>query len=106
MPALMTISTIIIFCFMVVGHAIKSLFCLVSLAVVMCACVFHCNEETRLIPKYIYGLCWLSMGISWCLKFIFASCKCALKACGLSFDLLEHSVVAHLEMPKSIPAHS
>ena len=46
------------------------------------------------------------MGIGWCLKFIFASCKCVLKACGFSFDLLGHPVIAHLGMPRSIPAHS
>ena len=40
----MTVSTIFIFCFMVAGHVIKSLLCLVNLVVVMCVCVFHCNE--------------------------------------------------------------
>ena len=102
----MTISNIFIFCFMVVGQFIKNLFCLVNLAVVIYVCVFHCNEGTRLIPMYTYGSCWLSMGISWCLKFMFTSCKCVLKACGLSFDLLGHPVIAHLGMPRSIPAHS
>ena len=102
----MIMSTILIFCFMVAGHAIKSLLCLVSLAMVMYVCVFHCNEGTRLISKYTYGSCWLSLGIGWCLKCMFASYMCALKVCGLSFDLLGHPVIAHLEMPKSIPAHS
>ena len=83
---------------MIAGHAIKSSFCLVSLVVVMCVCVFHCNKRTRLIPRYIYGSCWLSMCIGWCLKFMFASCKYVLKACGLSFDLLGHPVIAYLEI--------
>ena len=84
---------------MVVGHVIKNLLCLVSLAVVMCVCIFHCNEGTRLIPRYTYGLCWLNMGMGCCLKFIFASCKCVLKAHVFSFDLLGHPMIAHLEMP-------
>ena len=46
------------------------------------------------------------MGIGWCLKFMFASCKCVLKACGFSFALLGHPVIAHLGMPRSICAHS
>ena len=58
-----------------------------------------------MIPRYTYDLCSLNMGIDWGLKFIFASCKCVLKACGFSFDLLGHPVIAHLGMPKSIPAH-
>ena len=106
MPALMTISTIFIFCFIVAGHVIKSLLCLVNLAVVMCVCIFHCNEGTRLIPRYTYGSCWLSMDIGWCLKFILTSYKCVLKACGFSFDLLGHPVIAHLGMPRAIPIHS
>ena len=100
MPAFISVSTIFIFSFMVAGQVIRSLLCLISLAVVMCVCIFHCNEGTRLIPKYIYGLCWLSMGIGWCLRFMFASCKWVLKACGLSFNLLGHPVIAHLEMPR------
>ena len=102
----MTVSTIFIFCFMVVGHVIKNLLCLVNLVVVMCICVFHCSEGTRLIPRYKYGSCWLSMGIDWCLKFIFIFCRCVLKACGFSFDLLGHPVIAHLGMPRSILVHS
>jgi hypothetical protein len=50
-----------------------------------------------------YG-CWLV------LKFIFVSLVCILKVCDLIFDLifdlLGHPVIAHLGMPKSIPAHS
>ena len=67
---------------------------------------FHYNEGTRLIPRYMYGSCWLSMGIGWCLKFIFAYCKCVLKACGFSFDLLGQPMIVHLDMPRSIPVHS
>ena len=40
MPALMTVSTICIFCFMVAGHANSSLHCLISLDVVICVLFF------------------------------------------------------------------
>ena len=46
------------------------------------------------------------MGIGWCLKFMIASCRCVLKACGFCFNLLAHPMIAHLGMPISIPAHS
>ena len=51
MPALIIVSIIFIFCFMVVGHAIKSLHYFISLVVVMWVCVFHSNEGTRLILR-------------------------------------------------------
>lgn len=46
------------------------------------------------------------MGIGWFLKFIFASCNYVLKACGFSFGLLGHPMIAHLGMPNFIPIHS
>ena len=51
MSALMTMSTICIFCFMVVGHETSSLHSLSSLVVVMCVCIFHCKDGTELIPR-------------------------------------------------------
>ena len=50
MPDLMTVSTICILCFMVAGHEVSSLHCLISLVVVMCVCVFHCMDGNKLIP--------------------------------------------------------
>ena len=51
MPARITVSAICIFCFMVAGHVTNSLHCFINLVVVMCVCVFHCNDGTRLIPR-------------------------------------------------------
>ena len=51
MLAPMTVSTICIFCFIVAGHAVNSLHFLMNLVVVMCDCVFHCSDGTRLIPR-------------------------------------------------------
>ena len=47
----MTMSTICILCFMVVGHVISNLQCFIILIVVMCVCIFHCDDGTRLIPR-------------------------------------------------------
>ena len=33
------------------GHIVSSLHCWISLVVVMCVCIFHCNDGTRLIPR-------------------------------------------------------
>ena len=38
MPACKIVSTICIFCFIVVGHVVSNLHCLISLVVVMCVC--------------------------------------------------------------------
>jgi hypothetical protein len=46
----MTVSTICIFCFIVAGHVIEKLYCLTSLVVVMCVCIFHYSDGTKLIP--------------------------------------------------------
>ena len=51
----MTVSAILIFCFIVVGQATRSLHCFMTLVVVvMCICVFHFSEGTRFIPKYVW----------------------------------------------------
>ena len=51
MPTLRTVSTICIFCFIVAAHVVSNLHCLTSLVVVMCVCVFHYSDGTKLIPK-------------------------------------------------------
>ena len=48
---LVVLSAIYIFCFMVVGHVNNSLHCFNCLVVVMCICIFHCSDGTRLIPR-------------------------------------------------------
>ena len=51
MPALMTVSIICIFCFIVAGHVTSSWHCFINLVVVMCVWVFRSSEGTKLIPK-------------------------------------------------------
>ena len=46
------------------------------------------------------------MGIGWILKFIFMSHSFILKVGGLNFELLEHMVIIHLRMPRSILVHA
>ena len=50
-PTRNTVSIICIFCFMVARHVINSLHSFINLVVVMCVCVFHCNDETRVYSK-------------------------------------------------------
>ena len=51
MPALMTVSIIFFFCFIVAGHEVNNLHCWASLVVVMCICIFHFGDGTKLMPK-------------------------------------------------------
>ena len=51
MLACVTISIIFIFCIMVVGHVTRSLYCFITLVMVVWVCVFHCSKGTRLIPR-------------------------------------------------------
>lgn len=63
--SLTNVSAILIFCFMVTKHAVH---CLRKFVVVTWICVFHCDDGTRLIPRYTYGSCWLSIGMGWFMK--------------------------------------
>ena len=51
MLACKIVLAICIFCFMMVGHMTRSLHSFINLVVVMCVCVFHCNDETMPIPR-------------------------------------------------------
>ena len=45
------------------------------------------------------------MGIGWFLYVMFVACICALNISWFILDLLGQPVMAHFEIPKSIPAH-
>ena len=64
-PVRMTVSAMLIFGFIVAGHVTRACHCLITLPVVVFICVFHLSDGARLIPKYVYGSCWLRAGISW-----------------------------------------
>ena len=53
----MTVSAILIFCFIVVGHITRAWHYLITLAVVVFICVFHLSEGARFIPRYVYVSC-------------------------------------------------
>ena len=53
------------FGFIVAGHVMRACHCLITLPVVVFICVFHLSDGAKLIPKYVYGSCWLRAGISW-----------------------------------------
>ena len=61
----MTVSAILIFCFIVAGHVTRAWHCLITLAVVVFICVFHLSDGARFIPRYVYGSCWFRAGIGW-----------------------------------------
>lgn len=48
----------------------------------------------------------MNIAIGWLVNFVFASRSCVYNACGFSYVLLGQIVTAHLEMPRSIPAHA
>ena len=50
-PTRMTGYAMLIFCFMVVGHATRAWHCLITLVVVVLICVFHLRKGARLIPR-------------------------------------------------------
>ena len=47
----MTVFAMMIFCFIVAGHAMKAWHCLMTLAVVVFICVFHLSDGTRFYSK-------------------------------------------------------
>ena len=49
----MTVSAMLIFCFIVAGQATKAWHCLMTLAVVVFICVFHLSDGARFIPRYV-----------------------------------------------------
>ena len=55
-PTRINVSAILIFCFIVVEQATRSLHCLIILVVVVYICVSHFSEGARFIPRYVYGL--------------------------------------------------
>jgi hypothetical protein len=55
MPALITVSIILIFCLIMAGHLANCLHCWISLFVVMCVWTFHFSEGTSCMPRYVYG---------------------------------------------------
>ena len=51
MPALMTVSIICIFYFIVAGHEVRNVHCWASLVVVMCVWIFYFSDGTKLMPR-------------------------------------------------------
>ena len=64
-PALITVSTMLICCLIVAGHFVNCLHWFSTLLVVMCVWSFHFNEGTSWMPRYIYGSFWCRTGIDW-----------------------------------------
>ena len=55
MPALMTVSTTLIFCFIVVGQVVSCLHWFITLLVVTCVWSFHLSDGISWMPKYVLG---------------------------------------------------
>jgi hypothetical protein len=51
MPGLITVSTILSFCFNVAGEFRRSFVCFISLFMVVACCVFHFSDGISWIPR-------------------------------------------------------
>ena len=65
MPTLMTVSTMLIFCFIVAGQFVSCLHWSIILVTVMCVCSFHFRECTNCMPRYTYGSFWCRICMGW-----------------------------------------
>ena len=61
----MTVSTMFIFCLIVVGQVVSCLHWSIILFVVTWVWSFHFNEGTSCMPRYTYGSFWCRIGSGW-----------------------------------------
>ena len=106
MPALIIVSTMLIFCLIMTRLLDSCLHCSITLLVVTCVCNFHLSIGTSCMPRYTYGSFWCNTGSVWFLYLICWARIWFLNLFGYILDLFGQPVMAHLVTPKSMPAHS
>jgi len=75
----------------------SNLICFFGFFMVKSFWIFHLNEETRWMPRYVYCSCCLRVRKDLFLKWICCACMYALKVMSSKFDLFGHLVIVHLE---------